>query len=189
MIGDVPVHAGERVARSTVLTTVDENVGLEAYINVPVQQASRLAMDLPVRLVDDGRDLLASSHVSFIAASVDDATQTVLVKAPIDADTSGLRADQFVRALIVWATESALSLPVVATQRINGRYFAFVAENVDGGLVARQRPITVGPINGDSYVVLDGLGAGDRLIVAGTQKIGDGVPVQSLPSSAAQGGE
>jgi len=52
-IGDIPVNTGDRVTRSTVLTTVDENDVLEVYINVPVQQAPQLRLGLPVRLVDD----------------------------------------------------------------------------------------------------------------------------------------
>jgi hypothetical protein len=46
----------------------------------------------------------------------------------------------------------------------------------------------VGPIVGDAYVLLDGLKAGDRLILAGTQKIADGAPVQVLPSGPPAGG-
>jgi multidrug efflux pump subunit AcrA (membrane-fusion protein) len=59
----------------------------------------------------------------------------------------------------------------------------FVAEAAEGGgLVARQRLVTLGPVVGDAYVVTSGLSGGDRLIVAGTQKIGDGAPVQELPA-------
>jgi hypothetical protein len=52
--------------------------------------------------------------------------------------------------------------------------------------------VTVGSVVGDAYIVREGLNAGDRVILAGTQKIGDGAPVQMLPSSppppAASGG-
>ena len=44
VVGDIPVRVGDRVTRSTVLTTVDENDGLEVYINVPVQQAPQLKL-------------------------------------------------------------------------------------------------------------------------------------------------
>ena len=36
IVGDIPVRVGDRVTRSTPLTTVDENAGFELYINVPV---------------------------------------------------------------------------------------------------------------------------------------------------------
>jgi len=187
VVGDIPVRVGDRVTRATVLTTIDDNAGLEAYINVPVQEAGRLTVGLSMRLVNDAGEVVASSRTSFVAATVDEATQTVLVKAPIEANAS-LRADQFVRAQIVWSAEPGLTLPVIATQRINGQYFAFVAEGDEGALVARQRPVTLGPIVGQAYVLLGGLNVGDRLILAGTQKIGDGAPVQVLPKGPPPGG-
>jgi RND family efflux transporter MFP subunit len=187
VVGDIPVRVGERVTRATTLTTIDDNAGLEAYINVPVHEAGRVTLGLPIRVVNDVGEILASSRTSFVAATVDEATQTVLVKAPIEAGAE-LRADQFIRAQIVWSAEPGLTLPVVAAQRINGQYFAFVAEGTDGALVARQRPVTLGPIVGGAYVLLGGLKPGDRLILAGTQKIGDGSPVQVLPQAPPQGG-
>ena len=175
------------MTKSTVVTTIDDNAGLEVYVGVPVQLASRLKLGLPVRLITDTGDVLAATQVSFIAPSVDDATQTVLVKAPVP-PAAGLRTDEFVRAQVVWSTEPSLTIPVVSVIRINGQVFAFVAKPGDqGGLVAHQEPITVGPVVGSSYVVLGGLAAGDRLIVSGLQKIGDGAPVQELPPAAGGG--
>jgi RND family efflux transporter MFP subunit len=189
VVGDVPVRVGDRVTRSTVLTTVEDNAGLEVYVNVPVQDAPGLRVGLPVRLLDTRGKILTETRVSFVAPSVDDTTQTVLVKAPVAQRDGAFRADQYVNAQIVWGTESGLTVPVMAVSRINGMYFVFVAEEADGGLVARQRPITVGPVVGDGYLVTGGLSAGDRLVVAGIQKIGDGAPVQPLPSGPpAEGG-
>lgn len=188
VIGDVPARLGDRVTRATVLTTVEDNSRLEAHLSVPVQQAADLRLGLPVRLVDETGAVLATSRVAFVAASVDDATQTVLVKAPVDARAGMFRAGQFVRGQIVWDSAPGLTVPVLAVQRISGQFFAFVAEDANGGLVARQRPVTLGQLVGDEYTVLGGLSAGDRLVLAGTQKIGDGMPVQMLPPQAAPTG-
>ena len=40
VVGDIPVRVGDRVTHSTVLTTIDQNAGLEVYVNVPVQEAA-----------------------------------------------------------------------------------------------------------------------------------------------------
>jgi RND family efflux transporter MFP subunit len=187
VVGDIPVRQGERVTRATELTTIEDNAGLEVYVNVPVQSAPRLKIGLPIQLVDDSNQVLTTTRVSFIASSVDDATQTVLVKAPVDAGVGQFRADQFVRARIVWSTEPQLMLPIIAVQRIASQYFVFVAESADGGLVAKQRPVTVGQVIGNNYVVLSGIKAGERLVLAGTQKIGDGAPIQELPATPPAG--
>jgi RND family efflux transporter MFP subunit len=183
VVGDIPVRVGDRVSRTTMLTTIEDNTGLELYVNVPVQDATRLRRGLTVRVVDPQGQVLQTSRVSFVAPSVDDATQTVLVKAPVTQGNGAFRADQYVKAQVVWGAEPGLTVPVVSVSRINGQYFVFVAEAAEGGgLVARQRLVTLGPVVGDAYVVTSGLSGGDRLIVAGTQKIGDGAPVQELPA-------
>jgi RND family efflux transporter MFP subunit len=180
IVGDVPVREGDRVTRSTVLTTLSDNADLEVYINVPVQQAGRLKTGLTVLLIGENNQVLATEKINFISPSVDDATQTVLVKAPVSR-AGQFRTDQFVRVKLIWTTEPAIVIPLTAVMRISGQYFAYVAEPSPGGLVARQRSVVLGPVVGNDYVVLDGIRAGDKLIVSGIQRIGDGAPVQPAP--------
>jgi len=190
IVGDVPVRVGDRVVRSTVLTTIEDNTGLEVYIQVPVQQAPELRVGLPVEILNGADEPIARASIAFVAASVDDATQTVLAKALLTPRAGLFRSDQFVRVRLVWGMEAALTIPVVAVQRIAGQLFVFVAEPGEGGmLVARQRAVHVGAVVGSDYLVLDGVSEGERLIVAGIQKIGDGAPVQAgLPGRGGPGG-
>lgn len=182
VIGDVPVRQGDRITRQTPLTTIEDNTTLELYVNVPVQEAPRLKVGQAIHVLDDAGLVVATERVGFISPSADDATQTVLVKTPISARGGALRADQFVRVRVVWSMAPALTVPLVAVTRISGQYFVFVAEpGPGGGLVARQRPVTVGPLVGNDYLVAGGLKAGDKVIVAGVQKIGDGAPVAPGP--------
>ncbi len=184
IVGDIPVREGDRVTQATELTTIDQNQGLELYINVPVQEASKLKLGLPVHLVDDRGEVLRTEKVSFIAPAVDAATQSVLTKATIG-DASGFRTEQFVRARIVWTKEPALTIPIVAVNRVGGQYFAYVAVSGEGGAtVARQRAVEPGAVVGNDYVVKSGLKPGEKLIVSGVQKIGDGSPVVAQGAQA-----
>jgi RND family efflux transporter MFP subunit len=181
-VGDFPVRVGDRVTTSTVITTIDEKESLEAYIQVPLDRSPHLKLGLPVRLLDADGQTVATNPISFIAPRVEDATQTVLVKSFLRQVPPSVRVQQFIRARIVWGTAQGLTIPVTAVVRISGQYFCFVAEaGPNGGLVARQKPIEVGDVLGNDYVVRSGLKAGDRLIVSGIQKIGDGVPVSASP--------
>jgi RND family efflux transporter MFP subunit len=183
IIGDVPVRVGDRVTRGTMLTTIEDNAGLELYLNVPVQQAPKLRLGLPVHLVGENGETLGTETINFVSPSVDDTTQTVLAKTPLSQRGDvRFRSDQFLRAQIVWTTAPTITAPVVSVVRVAGQYFAYVAEPANGGFVARQRSVTLGPIVGQEYVVTSGLKEGDRLITSGIQKIGDGVPVQQLPA-------
>jgi RND family efflux transporter MFP subunit len=177
VVGDIPIRVGDRVTPSTVITTVDENSSLEAFIQVPVDRAPELRAGLPVQLLDVDGKPAAVNPISFVAPRVDESTQSVLVKSLLKDAPPRLRAQQFAKARIVWSTVQGLTVPVVAVMRLSGQYFCFVAEQKDKGLVARQRPVQVGEVLGDDYVVAGGLKAGDRIVVSGIQKLADGAPI------------
>jgi multidrug efflux pump subunit AcrA (membrane-fusion protein) len=110
---------------------------------------------------------------------VDDATQTVQVKSALRDVPPSVRVLQFVRARVVWKTAPGVTLPITAVSRISGQFFCFVAEPGPNGLVARQRPVQIGELIGNDYVVIGGVNAGDKVVVSGIQKIGDGAPIKA----------
>jgi RND family efflux transporter MFP subunit len=183
IVGDVPVRVGNQVTPQTILTTIDQNTALEVYVDVPIERAGDLKMGLPIQILSsDGIEKLASTMISFISPRVDDQTQSVLVKGQVANGDGRLRASQYVRARVVWKTSEGLVVPVTAVLRINGQFFAFVAEQGQPGLVARQRAIKVGAIVGDNYPVLEGIKPGERVVSSGAQKLADGAPIQPVAS-------
>ena len=178
IIGDVPVRVGMQVTTQTPLTTIDQNQTLELNVGVPLERAGELKNGLPIEVLSsDGQQKLAASTISFISPRVDDQTQTILVKGSVANPSGALRSSQFVRARIIWKTTEGLVVPVTAVTRVNGEYFAFVAEDAQGKTIAKQRAIKVGPIVGDDYPVLGGIKPGERVVVSGVQKLADGVPI------------
>ncbi|HUR21481.1 MAG TPA: efflux RND transporter periplasmic adaptor subunit, partial [Vicinamibacterales bacterium] len=194
VVGDIPVREGDRVTRSTKLTTIDDNSGMEIYVNVPVRDAARLRTGLPLKVMGPNRDVIATEQLYFVARTVDE-TQTLLAKAALGPRSAMFRADQFVPVSVVWSEAPALLVPLAAVTRVGGQFFVFVAEpGKTGGLVARMRPVKLGAVVGNNYVVLEGLKPGEQLITSGVQKIGDGVPVTQAPpappaGAGRQGGE
>lgn len=179
VVGDIPIRAGDRVTSSTVITTIDDNSDLEADIQVPLDRATELRVGLPVQLLDPDGKVVVSNPITFVAPRVDDRTQTILVKSVLRDAPPAVRAQQFARARIVWRNAAGVTVPITAVQRISGLYFCFVAEPGEGGgLVARQRPVEIGELIGNEYVVRSGLKAGDRVITSGIQKIRNGAPVK-----------
>jgi RND family efflux transporter MFP subunit len=178
IVGDIPVHVGDRVTTTTQLTTVDKPGSLEIYVFVPVEHSAQLKMHLPVQVLDSEGKVLADTRVTFISPQVDNTTQTVLVKARISNNKSALRQSQFIRARVVWGTHQNPQVPILAVSRLAGQYFAFVAEPQNGGAyVARQKPLKIGQTVGNDYEVQDGIKPGDKVIVSGTQFLLDGAPV------------
>jgi len=177
IVGDIPVRVGDRVTTTTTLTTVDQPGSLEAYVYVPVERSPLLKMNMPVQIVDSNGQPTADSRISFISPQVDNTTQTVLIKARIANNEDKLRNLQFIRARVVWGMREGLVIPVLAVSRIGGLYFAFVAEDQNGKAVAHQKPLHVGEMTGNDYVVQDGIKPGDKVIVSGTQFLIDGALV------------
>jgi RND family efflux transporter MFP subunit len=179
IVGDIPVHIGDRVTTTTLLTTVDKPGALEAYVQVPIERAPDLKMGKEVQILDDQGKAIAQGKVTFISPEVDSMTQTILVKATVPNDSGLLRTAQFAHARVIWGTHQGIEIPVLAVSRITGQFFVYVAEDSGGKSVAHQRQIKVGPMDGNNYVVLDGLKAGDKIIVSDTQMLADGMPVKA----------
>lgn len=185
IVGDIPVRVGDRVTTATLLTTVDEPGSLELYVNVPLEREKDLKLGLAVQLLNAAGNAIGETRTDFISPEVDNSTQSILVKARVKNSSDALRTAQFVRARIIWGTHRGLEIPVLAVDRINGQYFVFVVGKEGSRLVARQKMVQLGDIIGSQYAVLDGLQAGDRVVVEGMQELADGVPVtEAAPSSS-----
>ncbi len=183
IVGDIPVHQGDYVTEasvpSTVLTTVDDPGGLEAYIYVPTERATLVRLGLPVDILDTAGNVLAKSTVSFLSPQVDNGIQGILAKAEVPAG-SNLRNQQVVNARVTWNSAPKPTVPVLAVTQIGGQSFVYVAKPAGQGFVAHMVPVTLGETVGNNYPVLGGLGQGDRVIISGLQFLGEGAPVQPL---------
>jgi multidrug efflux pump subunit AcrA (membrane-fusion protein) len=164
-----------------MLTTVDENKDLEAYIYIPTERAAQVRNGLGVEILDNTGKPVENTSIDFVSPQVDDQLQGILVKAPIRSPL--LRTAQLVKARVIWGMSPKPTVPVLAVTRLGGQAFVFVALDAGGGhFVAHQQAISLGDTVGNNYAVLAGLNNGDKVIVSGTQFLMDKMPVMPLPS-------
>jgi RND family efflux transporter MFP subunit len=189
VVGDIPVREGDYVSPSTILTTVDQNQQLELYVSVPVERGGELHPGMAIELLDSAGQTLADCRVGFISPQVEEDTQSVLVKAAVDNLHGSLRTAQFVRARLVWSERQGPVIPFSSVKRFNGQSFAYTVVEKAGKLVAQQRPVVLGPIDGTVYPVLGGLKAGERIVVSGLQKLHDGATISALSAAAGPPGK
>ena len=180
IVGDIPVHLGDYVSPTTLLTTVDENADLEAYIYIPTQRASLVRQGLPVEILDSSGKVLVKSKISFLSPQVDTGLQSILAKAEIPRSAQLLRNQQLVNARVTWSTSPAPVVPVLAVSLIGGQTFVYLASPKGDGYIAHQVPVTVGETVGNTYPVLGGLKPGDKVITSGLQFLQEGAPVKPL---------
>lgn len=180
-IANIVPKVGDYVQAGDNLTTITQNEALEVNMAVPVEQASRLKLGLPVEITAGRNGKQYKSNISFISPRADSNSQSVLVKAIVDNDGS-LQDDRSVRARIIWSQQPGVLIPTEAVSRIAGKNFVFVAteteqENGATSLIAKQKPVTLGDIQGQNYQVISGIQPGDRLITSGILNLSDGVPI------------
>ncbi len=180
VVGDIPVHIGDYVSPQTLLTTVDENAELEAYIYIPTERSANIRLGLPVQIVTTTGEVIENTNINFVSQQVDNAVQGVLAKAPVHGTLDRFRTEQLVKARVIWSTNPAPTVPVLAVTRIGGQPFVYVATEVNGSTVAKQRSVTLGDTIGNDYAVKGGLKQGEKVIVSGTQFLIDGTPVQPI---------
>ena len=179
IVGDIPVHLGDYVSPTTMLTTVDENSGLEAYIYVPTERAALVRAGLPVDILDTTGKVIVRSTISFLSPQVDTGIQGILAKAEIPSGAK-LRNEQVVDARVTWNSTPKPTVPVLAVTQIGGQAFVYLARPAGQGYTAHLVPVTLGETLGNTYPVTGGLQQGDQVIISGLQLLGEGAPVKPM---------
>ena len=180
VVGDIPVHVGDYVSSSTMLTTVDDNGGLEAYIYLPTERAGDAHLGQPVELYDTGGNLLEKTKIDFLSPQVDPTLQGILAKAPVHATPEMVRNAQIIKARVIWGTRPMAVVPVLAVTRQGGQSFVYVVAQANGMTIAHQIPVTLGDTVGNSYSITSGLKAGDQVIISGTLILVNNMPVKPM---------
>jgi RND family efflux transporter MFP subunit len=180
IVGDIPVHLGDYVSATTLLTTVDANRDLEAYIYIPTERASQVRSGLGVDILDNNEQFIEHTTIDFVSPQVDNQLQGILAKAPVHSKEAMIRTAQLVKARVIWSTSPMPLIPVLAVTRLGGQAFVYVAQNKDGKYFAHQLAVKLGDPVGNNYAVLGGLQEGDKVIVSGMQFLVEGMPIQPL---------
>jgi len=167
------IQAGS--ASSAIVALMDfSKVRLQAA--VPEVEASRVAVGQPVLVTTDNLPgMQFEGKVTRFSYALDAASRTMLAEVILENPALALRPGMLVTAKIgIERKESALLMPAESLIMEKANAFAY---GVDGNK-AKKRAIKVGFNDGKSVEVLEGLTAGDRVILAGKLKLSDGQVVQ-----------
>ena len=135
---------------------------------------------VPVRIVlDDGSVYPIAGRLLFSDLSVDPATGQITLRAEVPNPRGVLLPGMYVRARLEQASAaSAILLPQQGVQRAaQGDSVKVVAAD---GTVSDRR-VKLGPARNGQWVVLEGLKAGEQVVVDGFQKLQGDRPVKTVP--------
>jgi membrane fusion protein (multidrug efflux system) len=177
-------------AESSLLAYIVQTDRLYVEFAVPATEAEILrealnddAEGVAVRVLGArGVAVGVPAELEFISPRVDDATGTVPVRAIFDNRSNLLLAGQVVRARIEGVdVPDALVIPKRAVaQGTDGPY----VWRIDASGSVAPQPIVTGIAAGNETSVVEGLAAGDRIVVDGLLKVQPGALVEATPIEA-----
>lgn len=182
IVGNIPAKVGDFVSKGDTLTTITQNQTLELNLSIPLERGPELRLGQRVEGTDNLGNVLGTGRISFISPQVNPTSQSILAKASFDNSEGQLRDGQFIKAKVIWNTAPGILIPTTAISRVAGETFVFVAEGqASSKLIARQKPVKLGEIQGNKYRVIEGLKPGEKIVVSGLLNLADGAPI--IPDS------
>jgi membrane fusion protein (multidrug efflux system) len=132
-------------------------------------------------VLEDGRDYETPGVLQFADVSVDETTGSIALRAIVPNPKKELLPGMFVRARLDEGTNpTAILVPQKAVTRDQGGRPTALVVGADGKV--ERRTLVTDRSVGDSWLVTDGVAAGDRVIVEGLQRARPGQPVVAVPA-------
>lgn len=189
LIGAREVSVGDLVGKGTptLLATISVLDPIWFYCNVSevqflraeaeTRRTGRRLEDLPIQMVlSDGSMHPEEGRFAFIDRAVDPRTGTLRVRAAFPNGEKLLRPGMFGRIRVAYGVRTqAILVPERAVAELQGRHFVWV---IGKDNTSTQRVVKVGDSVGGQWMILEGLQAGERIVVEGLQKVREGAVVQ-----------
>jgi RND family efflux transporter MFP subunit len=170
---------GQVVQTGTELFRLIQDGRIEVNVLVPEADIFKIFPQQSARIVDPMRRVSHAS-VRLVAPVVDAKTRLGTVRVALSADTE-LKPGMFVRVEIDASGPAALTVPLKALVWRDGKAAVFTVS--DNG-TAVLRTITAGRKTSSAVEVVQGLAAGERVIVEGAGLLNDGEKVRAEVASA-----
>lgn len=195
VVGIRQVNVGDYVKDGADLVTVEDLSSVWVDFRLPERFLSRLKVAQGVEVTLDalpGRAFRAV--VTALDSQLDANGRSVLVRARLGNADTVLRSGMFARARVVFAVrEQALVVPEEALVPLGDRQYVFKVVDGPDGKLAQRVEARIGQRVPGKVELLDGVAAGDTVVLAGQARLGRGerVPVRVVdlnrPAGAARG--
>ncbi|MBX3745763.1 MAG: efflux RND transporter periplasmic adaptor subunit [Verrucomicrobiae bacterium] len=186
VVGARQVSPGQLVTRATTLTWLVDLDTVKVEFNVPERYVGRVRVGQSVEIrVAAWRDRQFRGEVFFVAPFVEPVTRTMLVKAEVPNEERLLKPGMFANLnLTLEVREQAVVIPEAALSQIldGDRATVMVVGAED---TVSVRPVRVGLRLPARVEILEGLEAGERVVVEGLQKVAPGMRVMLAPEASA----
>ncbi len=174
------VQPGQVAAAGGELLRLIRDGRLEWRAELAEADLIRVAAGTPVRLTGPANATI-EGRVRQVSPALDPQRRTGTVYADLP-QSGALRAGMFAAGRLVLGEARALTVPLEAVVRRDGRAYVYV---VDAQNRARERRIETGTEAGSAIEVRSGLKTGERVVARGAGFLGDGDLVRVVGANAA----
>ncbi len=180
------ISVGSLVGPNDPITTLDDTRIIKLDFAVPEAFLSSIDMGAAISAESIAfPDQAFSGVVESIDSRVDPITRSVTVRAAVPNPEGRLRPGMFLSVQLAQQERQAAIIPEAALVPEQNRQFVFV---ISEG-VAQRREVITGRRGVGVVEVMQGLEAGEEIVVEGTQKVRPGSPVRALAAASVPGDE
>ena len=181
------VEPGEIVGPGSPVATLHDTSVLVATVGIPEQDISFFSEGAPAEVILDAYDSRAvPGRIGYIAPAAERPGRNFPAEIEVPNPGAALRSGLIVRARLerrVYRDAVVVGRDLLVERDGAMLAFVFAAEDAEGTVGrAKERPVTVGPDEGDRVVITDGLEIGETLIVGGHRSLLDDQPVRLAPA-------
>lgn len=177
MIRERRAAAGEYLAAGTSVATLVRVHPLRLVLAVPERAAPGIRVGQEVRVMVEGDANTYSGRVARLSPSIQEQNRTLAVEAEVPNERGALRPGSFAKAeIVVGADQSAVFVPASSIVVFAGIEKVLTVR--DGRAVERR--VTTGRREGDRVEIVEGLAAGEPVVVEPGNLVG-GQPVTVAP--------
>ena len=185
VLGLRQVSPGSLVTPGTVITTLDDVSRIKLDFSVPERNLSALATGQAIIATSDafpGEQFRGA--ITSVGSRVDPVSRSLAARAEFDNPGNKLRQGMLLEVQLQQASRQALQVPELSLQQVGQQAFVFVVGADDK---VAQVPVRIGARRPGWVEILEGVKAGDRVVVDGIVKLKPGAKIIEAKAAADDG--
>jgi membrane fusion protein (multidrug efflux system) len=171
------VDVGQNVSAGTSLFVISDFDPLLAVVQVPSKEFKRLQVDQRVELTLDSNKQRLHGRIKLVSPVIDPTSGTIKVTVEIHEYPAGTRPGDFAEVSIVTERRAdTVLVPKIAVFTDRGEHVVFVAADS----TAERRVVSPGFEDDANTEILQGMTAGEKVVVKGQRSLKHGAAVKVL---------
>lgn len=174
-VGFRDISVGALVTPGMNLVTLDKLDVMKLDFSVPEVFLGRLSPGLMLNATTAAYpDDIFSGEIATIGTRVDPVTRSINVRAELDNADGRLRPGMLMEVVVQQHVRDTIVIPEAAIEPSGDRHFVMLIEQGDDATRLTRREIVIGERRNGEAEILEGLSAGDLIVVHGLQLARDG---------------